>query len=677
MVDEIGQIDQDQVQDQVQEESIVNDIDDMDLSVYIINKLAEDIRDRESYGWNAMRVYEEYSYAGYKSRVNDPWKNASNYCVGLTPTLVDTAHANTIGSIKADTNKIVSVRGIGKEDVRTSKLAESVMNWVVLNYIDDSLDTLDKAIHVAYKAGNAPIKCIYGSGIYGQRNKVIWKRIPVENLVLPMSASGVQVRNTDHIFELIPLDENDWEIRKSLRDSEGEKYYKGIENLSKGNGVYVSGINEIMQARDVVSRTSLTERFSRNMRYLMECYVTYPHKNKESGDVELVELIVWCSPNGGQIFRKVENKDIDEISGDPIRPYAWKFQPYPREDRPYGDSLCWLIKQSQEELDYAHNQVSNAVEKLVKTPTFYDPSGGFDPELVQMTPNGWYPVPNPRQNIFIPSYDYGSIFQHYRSFDLYWEYAQRRTGLTELFQGRAPERQTTLGEAELRTNKSDIRFKVIYDRMQEGFKELMNLTWHNMKKLPKEIIVKVLGTSDYKSLQELFPKGMKFNYDYMFANEPLTEKAKKRQDSILYFERAMSTRIVLESSVNQWKLLDKLSKDFNIENVIPKPKEANILSPQESIERIMSGQYDIVPDSQIDTQDYLIQMQSFIKTDTFQNASSEEKNAIVLLLRRVQNIDIGQKKAVEGVMALEQEMKAESLSRNIIPTNKRVPQEVI
>ena len=124
-------------------------------------------------------------------------------------------------------------------------------------------------------------------------------------------------------------------------------------------------------------------------------------------------------------------------------------------------------------------------------------------------------------------------------------------------------------------------------------------------------------------------------------------------------------------------MLDKLSKDFNIENVIPKPKEANILSPQESIERIMSGQYDIVPDSQIDTQDYLIQMQSFIKTDTFQNASSEEKNAIVLLLRRVQNIDIGQKKAVEGVMALEQEMKAESLSRNIIPTNKRVPQEVI
>src|SRR3990167_10853758 len=126
------------------------------------------------------------------------------------------------------------------------------------------------------------------------------------------------------------------------------------------------------------------------MVYLLECYVTYPHKDKD-GNVDLVELIVSMSPNGGKIYRKVENTDIDELSGDAIRPYAWRFQPYPREDRAYGDSLPWLVKQPQEEIDYAHNQVFNAIEKLLKTPVFYDPNGVFDPEEMQQTPNCLYP----------------------------------------------------------------------------------------------------------------------------------------------------------------------------------------------------------------------------------------------------------------------------------------------
>lgn len=650
--------------------NIVDEIDDRDLSVYILDKLRNDISDRESFGWNAMRAYEEYAYAGYKAKVTEPWKNASNYCVGLTPTLVDTAHANTIGSVLADLERIVKVKGIGKEDIRTAKLAESVINSIIYNNIDDSLYTLDKTSLVSYKHGNGVIKCFMGAGIYGQRDKIIWKRINIENLFTNVDSIGIQIRHSDHIFELIPLDNNDWEIRKNLKVKD-KKIYEGIEDLGKGNGIHVSsGMDEIINAKDITSRTSLSERYSRDMRYILECYLTYPHKDKQSGEVKLVELVVTIAPNGGKIFRKEENLDIDELSGEPVRPYAWRFQPYSREDRAYGDSLCWLVKQTQEELDYAHNQIFNAIEKLIKTPTFYDPAGGFDPETVQMTPNGWYPVPNPRQNIFIPSYDYGAIFQHYRSFDLFWEYAQRRTGLNELFQGRQPERQATLGEAELRINKSEIRFKVVYDRIQEGFKELMYLTWHNIKKLPPETIVKILGTSEYKSLGEIFPKHVAGNYDYMFFSEPLTEKANKRRNTLLYFEKAMSIPMVTNSDVNQWKLLDNFSNEFGVKNVISKPKEANILSPQESIEKIMSGDYDIVPDSQIDTSDYMLQLQSFMKTQMFTSATQEEKQGIKTLLRRVQNIDIGQKIAIQDAMTIQENIKNQSMGQSFIPENE-------
>lgn len=645
--------------------SIVDEIDDNELSVYIINRLQADIRDREAFGWNAMRVYDEYAYNGYKKKANEPWNNASNYSVRMTTTLVDTAHANTIGSIFADPNKVADVEGIGKEDVRNAKNISSLINWQVLNDIDDAKDVLDKAVHTAFKHGNSPIKVIQGSGIAGQKKKIIWRRINIWNMFLPVNAQGVQPRHTDHVFELIPLDENDWESRKGLKGPDGKVVYDGIEDLGKGNYIFSStGMEEITTAKDRTSGTSLGDMYSRDMRYILECYLTYPHKDKKTNEVTLVELVVTLAPNGGKVMRKVENTDIDEATGDAVRPYVWKFQPYPREDRAYGDSLPWLIRQSQEELDYAHNQVFNAIEKIVKTPTFYDPNGGFDPEEVQMTPNGWYPVPNPNQNIFIPSYDYGSIFQHYRSFDLYWEYAQRQTGLTELFQGRQQDRQTTLGEAEIRTNKAEIRFKVIYDRLEAGFSELLYLTYfYDRKWLPEDTVIKVLGTSDYKAVAEIFPEGISGLYNFRFSSAPLTEKAKRRNDIEQAYLKAMSMSMVANSDANQWKLLNWYWEELgfrNLGDVISKPKEANIMSPQEAIQRIMSGEYEIIPDPGIDAPDYILRLKSFMRSDTFKKAKQEEKQAIMTLLRRVDMIRMGQQLAIQDAQILKQRMAQEA-----------------
>jgi len=646
-VENVPEINPDVLEPEQEQPDKLSLINKDDLSKYIIEKLREDIRSREDFGWTVMRKYDELSYAGFKQKATEPWYDSSNFSVGLTPTLVDTAHANVVGSMFADKFKIASVRGVGPEDIKNAKNVSSVLNWQLINGIDNAYDVIDKVVFSAFKNGNGIMKVIQGL------NNVKLIRIPVENIFIPLDASGgSKASQSDHIFELIPMTENG--INERIKDNT----YEGLEDIKAGNTVYFGdSVQDLMQTRDKISKTNLGSLYSNSRFYVMECYLTYWYQpDKESKNKEKIELIVFIAPNGGKILKMEENKDIDP-DGDHIRPYSMKWIPYPKEDRIYGDSLCWLVKQSQEELDYAHNQVFNATEKMIKRPVFYDPASAIDPEEVQLTPNGWYPVPNPRENIYIPNEDYSAIFQHYKSFDLFWEYAQRRTGLTELFQGRQPERIATLGEAELRVNKSEVRFKTIYSRLENGFKEVLELIYYyDLKFMPKSVINKILGVSDYKTTRELFPSGLEGKFNFSFSSEPLTEKARRRQNVQQFYVSVVSNPLVASNPASLWKMTDMLARSLEIDNIdtiISKPREVSIYSAEEAIQRIVGGELDFVPDPRIDAIDYKIKIQMFMRSEAFTNADDNVKQAILRLMQRVEMIDYGQKMAKQDAITLQ------------------------
>lgn len=642
-------------------ERYLAEIDDTELSNYILTNLKNSVRDREAYGWNFRQQYSIYAYEGYKKQGEDmPWKNASNYAVRMTQTLVDTAHSNVLGGIFSDPERVVRVRGVGPEDVRSSKNVSSLLNWQLINDIEDSYDVIDKTVSGAFKYGNAAIKCIQGFGAGGQKQKVRWSRVKIENLFMPIDANGAQPSQTPWIFELISLDENDVKRRLSLKGNNGQPIYdvQALKDLSPGARIQMSTAGDLIdRAKDVTSGTSIGDRFARDKRYILECYLTWFHQPKSSADAlggdivsELVEmeLVVTIAPNGGKIFRKVLNEDFNPAVGEYVRPYSVRWIPYPKDDRIYGDSLPWLIKQSQEELDHAHNQNMNAADELIKPPKFYDPSSGFDPESMLLSPNMWIPIPNPGQNVFIPSFNFNPIFE--RSFERYWEYTQRQTGLTELFQGRQQDQSRTLGEAEIRTNKTEIRFGVIYKRLEAGFRELIELTYfYDSKYMSKETKVNVLGTADFQSVDEMFPKGLKGKFDFGFYSSPITVKLQEKRDTVEFIGAVSTFPIIANSAPNQWSAVEQLAEAYgkrNVEAIFHKPPEANILSPQEAIQRIMSGQYDIMPDPGINATDYKLRVAMFMKSEAFQLAGEREKEAIQLLLRRVMAMDYGQKLAI-------------------------------
>lgn len=649
---------------------LLAEIDRDKLGTLIVNLLRDDIRDREAFSWNLMREYDIRAYEGLKGKATEPWFNASNFPVPLTPTLLDTGHAHVVQSIWSDPNKVVRVRGIGPEDERTAGSLESLLNWQVINDIDNAYDVVDKTVHRAFKHGNGAIKVIHGSVSAQQKPKVAWHQVPIENLFLRVNSRGAQPHQTDHIFELIPLSENEWELRKSLTNPDGTPFYDGIDTLAKGNTISATtAIGTIMQTQDIASGTSLGQMYSRDYRYILECYLTYVHKTEEDGKPTILELIVWMSPSDKKIYKLALNTDYDEDTDEYVRPYSVKWVPYPKEDRIYGESLPWIIKPIQEELDYAHNQNMNAAEISIKPPKFYRAGSGFDPEVYETTPDSWHPVANPTQDIFIPTFNVNPIFE--RQEDKYWELAERRTGFTELFQGRSPDIRQTATYTVARENKSETRFRTIYNRLEQGFAELIHLTYfYDKKYMPEEVKVKVLGYADYKSISELFPSGIRGRYNFFFASNTTVEQQIKKQDTEAFYSQAVLNPIVANSAANLWRMLDMLAESYgirNLDNWIQKPPEAEILSPDEALRRIVSGQYDVVPDPNIDAGAYLTKIGMFMRTDTYVKGTPEIKMATNLLLSRVKAIHRGQMLAIQDAQLIremqmvEAQMQAQAL----------------
>lgn len=639
--------------------SIIDQIDRDELAAYILKKLKRDISDRDEYGWGFMREYDQMAYDGYKRKKKEPWVNASDFSVPLTPTLLDTAHANTVGGIFADPNKVVNVRGVGKEDSLTAPKLSNILNWQVLNDIDDAYDTIDKTVHVAFKNGNAAIKVIQGmSGTQGQKSKVIWSRVPIEYLFLPVNARGAQPGQTDHVFELIPLDENEFEERKYLKNPDGSLVYEGLEDVPQGLRATsaASTIDSLNAARDITSGTSLGRLMTRDMYYLVECYLTYPVKNKAGKFLGMCELIASVSPAGGKVHRLAENKPLDPKTGEIKRPYSLRWIPYPRPDRFYGDSLPWLIKQIQEELDHAHNQNINAGDIAINPPKFYKDGSGFDPETTQATPGGWYPVPNPQTDIYIPQFNINPIFE--RAEEHYWEAAERRTGLTELFQGRQPDIALTATTDTFRINKSEIRFKMIYKRFEEGWRELIELTYYYDKKyMPDDTKIKVLGVQDYKTVKQLFPDGMMGKYNFSFSSLSVTEQQQQKVAMEQFYDRMSVSPLTQTNIANMWRLGERYSESKDIvdyELIFEKPDQVSIIPPEEAIQRIMSGQYDLEPNPGINPISYLIALTQFMKTDTFADAEPEAQQAFAVLMQKVEFIRQGQMMALHDAVRLKQ-----------------------
>lgn len=617
----------------LQPEDPLADIDDDDLCNYIFNQLRNDTNDKEQSGWTNARIYDINAYEGNRQPTNFPWMNACNFAVPLTRALVDTAHANIMGSVFADPEHTTAVQGVGVEDARTAPILEQLLNWQANTELD-AYEVWDKAVKLSLKHGTAVLKVT--QSFFEKR--VTLNSVPVENVFLPVDASGFQANETDHVFEVLPLTYNEIQERKNITDPRTrEPIYKDIGELRPGFRVIPGNTGDALtRTRDSITGTKLADRQSRDLYYIVECYLTYYRKPKSMDEkVKPVELIVTVAPNGMKLLRKVVNTTR-------VRPYV-RIIPYPFDDRFFGQSLPEIIQPIQEELDYSHNQNINAADIAIAPPIFYDPAGQFDPELAQIVPGGAYPGKTPETL----KRQVNPIFE--RQEDRYWELAERLTGLTELFQGRTASKTKTLGEARLRNNRTEIRFKTLYQRFEKAWSDMIGLVYFYDKNwMPKDKKIKVVGYNDYKTIEELFPNGMDGKFNFTFRNAPTTELEVKRKETEEMCMELLQSPLVQSDKGNLWRVMKRYAEakgEKNLETMVTKPQEANILSAEEAIQRIMSGQYDLVPEPGIDARNYMLRLQIFARTDAFKALEPKAKDALSRLFKISQQLAVGQMRA--------------------------------
>ena len=632
---------QDKPSDMIPQNQSDPGIDEEDLRNRVLELFQNDIRDKEEFGWVEKRSYDIAAYYGLKNRamMNWPWPNASAFPQPLTPTLIDTGHANILASMYSNVNKLVRVKGIGREDIRKAPILESLMNWQLSTEVD-MYSVQDANVFRTFIHGTGILKVMQDFN----KNMVNPVSVDIENIYLPLDATGCQVEDTDHIFHAIPLSYNDIQYRKSIQVG-GKPVYRDLDEIAPGAGINNSLTREQLEyLRDIASGTSMTSKMRRDTYWLLECYLTYFQKNAASGPsgpmrgLKSKELITWISPNGGKIQRVIENKEG-------IRPFA-DYHIYPNYGRFWSMSLPEKIRNEQEKLDYADKQNTDALDRAISPAGFFDEGMDFDPDVSQRVPGGMYPKPRDSKIDWEPNQYVNPGFE--RQLDYCWDLAERKTGLTELFQGRQGSRTKTLGEAELRSNRAEVRFSTLFDRFGYGWKKTCQLVYfYDDKFIDRTKKVKVIGYADYKSIDELFPKteggsqGLQLggNYDFEFGGSPVTEIEKQKQDDVEFCLAQMTNPIVINNPANLWRVTEKMAQARGIENVetiITKPSEANIMSAQEAIERIVSGQTDILPRPGIDLANYLFEIQLFAKTETFQTLDPPQKQALQVLFQRVQ-----------------------------------------
>ena len=632
-------------------------IDEDDLRGYLLDIFKNDIADKQQDNFMEKKAYDVTSYYGLKNKalMEWPWEGASAFPVPLTPTLTDTAYANIHASKWSNDKGPVKVRGVGVEDIRTSKLLEDWLNWQVINEMEFESED-DKNDLRTFLHGTGFMKVFQDI----KTNTVKIYSVDIENMYVPIDARGLQVGEAEHVVHIIPLSYSDLQMRKLMG------VYKYPDEILPGVGIsYVEHLQNKTNLMDIASGTSMETKNRRDTYYIGEFYCTYANKSGtgygSNGSpsrvgVRPMEIIAWMSPHGGRIQRVRLNKSK-------IRPFA-DSHAYPYPDRFFSQSLPGKIRNEQEEIDYADKQNTDALDRAIMPAGFVDDTDAFDRTRKQRVPGGIYPKGKGNTIEWEPSPPVERGFE--RRIAQMWEQAERKTGIIDVTQGRPSAfGSKTLGEVEIRSARADVRFKAIYKRFERSFNKVMQLVYRlDNQYVPRDKKIKVLGYNDFKSIDELFPKndsnlglGMTGNFDFSFSSGLASEKEYEDQQKKEFCTQAFLNPLVQSDPANMWRITEMQAEAYgirNIENAIQKPKEVNIFSVEEFLQRILSGQVDIQIRPGIDTESYLFELQLFMKTETFVGLDQDQQKVIFDALRRAFVMSAAERQAKMDLMRIQQ-----------------------
>ena len=608
-------------------------LDEDHLRAYIFSEFRDIVQKRFDYGWIDSKNYALRSYYGAKNEAMKHWphENASAFPVPLTPALVDTAWANVQSGLFADAKKPIMIEGVGDEDVRPAAVMLKFQNWQLVNDMKIEKES-DKNVFRTFLYGNGIYKVIFD--IKTGRIKI--RSIGIENFHVPMDASGVQKGETDIIIHLIPLSYNDVQLRKAM------KVYRDPDSMVPGAGIILSSSEQLTQTMDDVSGMSLIEKRNNQNYYIAEIDVLgYVPPNA----YRPIDLKVWVNPKGMTIQR------IRKMDKFMKTPYATVGCYMYEDDRFYKMGIPEKIKNEQEKVDYADKQYTDSLDIASRPAMFVDDTDTMERGRMQRVRGGIYPKGKGNTIDWEPQPPIDRDSGRERA--LIWEMAERKLGIIDVVQGRASAfGGKTLGELEIREARADIRFSLLFRRFGEQLQEVNDISYElNYYYTPKQKILDVIGySSEGYTMEELFPvkNGELVKHNFQFTGKLYQDKIEEDQRKLVFFDSQMTTSIVANDIANTFNISQAMANILGIRNfsqLVRKPKEARIVTVEEFIQRVFSGDSTISIRPGIDAEDYVFELQLFKRGQLYNSLEQFQKNMIEDAIRRAYIMSVAERKA--------------------------------
>ncbi len=611
------------------------------LSEYLNKTIKNDINDRETYGFSERMAYNEKAYNGIKDEFmqNWPWPRASAYPVPISPVLEDVGVSQIQNAMFRNPEKTVNVKGWGKEDKPYAPLVAHIHNWQ--NSVGTGIyDVQGQNIQRTLRHGTGFVKTWMD---IGEEYSIRHASVPIHLVYKPVKEDGCQRHQTSHITHLIPLNENDWMFRKGLKIG-SKPVYENLELIAPGFSQSETLTQEELKLlENQITGLSISEVDARDYRYMAETQLTYYPPNSTRAK----ELIVWWSLRHGVIHRVIENEDL-------IRNWS-SYKCYPIAGVAFHMSLHWKIKNIQEKANYTDKQVTDASDVAINAPGFIEEGSGFDPSNQVMVPTGMYEVKRGTKVQFAER-NIAPIIQRANELDRLWHDAQRLSMFNEYQEGTTPDRDLKVGIERLRAKKSEDRFQTLLNTFGIGWKGTQEIQYfYNNKHMPRKMAVKVLGSADYTHIGQIFPKeaGSEFGlqlqakFNFSLAGRSQNEVDLEQENHLAFTDKILE---VYKGNVGStWHALKEQAEIINFqsfERMVPKPPEADIISVEEVLQRIESGEREIIPSPLIDVEVYLFKLNAFKRmSERYENYSQEQKTVLEKFIGFLESIRFGNKMA--------------------------------
>src|SRR3990167_1247442 len=603
------------------------------LKSYIYAEFRDILQRRFDYGWVESKVYSIKSYYGIKNEAMKHWPHemASAFPVPLTPTLLDTAWANIQAGLFINSKKPVTIEGVGDEDIRPAAMVSKFQNWQLVNEMKIEKES-DKNVFRTF---------LYGKGVYKvmldiKTGTLKIRSIAIENFHVPIDASGVQRGETDIIVHLIPLSYNDIQLRKAM------KVYRSPDLIMPGAGLERGHDERITQTIDNVSGQDMTEKRLNQNYYIAECDVlgyVPPDAYRP------IDLKVWVSPKGFEIQR------IRKIDKGMKTPYAVADAYMYDDSRFYSMSLPEKVKNEQEKVDYADKQYTDSLDIASRPAMFADDTSEFQRGRMQRERGGIYPKGKGNTIDWEPQPPVDRNSAQERA--LIWEMAERKTGIIDITQGRASAfGGKTLGELEIRAARADVRFSRLLKNFGEQLQEVNDIAYElNYYYTPKEKIMDVIGYStEGYTMNELFPvkNGELVKHNFQFTGKLYQDKLEEDERQMAFLDSQMTSFLVANDLANTYNVSQAMANLRGVRNfsqIVRKPREARIVTVEEFIQRIVSGDTTVSIRPGIDTEDYLFELQLFKRGRLYGSLEQFQKTLIDDTIRRAYMMRMGEIKS--------------------------------